>query len=377
MKKILFVSARDPYSKRFSGDVIGSKKIIDILKKNNELDLVTLGSKEDLSQKDIFIFKKPILLLKIINVVKSLFFLRPLQFGLFYSNKMESFIQETASNYDLIFFYHIRASQYLPKNYYGETIIEMGDLYSSNYYQSFNNLNIFNPLKYIYLLESLLVKNIEKNILTNFDKVILFSKNEIKKIDKSFRKKIFHINISIDKVKKKYVFSKNNKKIIFIGNLKYLPNILAVKNFVKNTLPKLNKRILDIKFEIIGEIYNFDRFLLSSNKNVKCFGAQKNLDKFIRGSICGLANLEIATGIQGKILSYMSYGLPVICSKKVANNFDKNVISYNDDNDLINKINKLKNDKKLSNQISRKSLKYVSKFNWKKVGKEYLKIIKS
>ena len=104
MKKILFVSTRDPYSKRFSGDVIGSKKIIDILKKNNELDLVTLGSKEDLSQKNIFIFKKPILLLKIINVVKSLFFLRPLQFGLFYSNKMESFIQETASNYDLIFF---------------------------------------------------------------------------------------------------------------------------------------------------------------------------------------------------------------------------------------------------------------------------------
>ena len=57
------------------------------------------------------------------------------------------------------------------------------------------------------------VFTVEKNILTNFDKVILFSKNEIKKIDKSFRKKIFHINISIDKVKQKYVFSKNNKKI--------------------------------------------------------------------------------------------------------------------------------------------------------------------
>ena len=33
MKKILFISTRDPYSGRYSGDVIGSKKIINILKK--------------------------------------------------------------------------------------------------------------------------------------------------------------------------------------------------------------------------------------------------------------------------------------------------------------------------------------------------------
>ena len=55
----------------------------------------------------------------------------------------------------LLFFYHIRSSQYLPKNYYGETIIEMGDLYSDNYFQTYNYLRVYNPLKYIYFLESL------------------------------------------------------------------------------------------------------------------------------------------------------------------------------------------------------------------------------
>ena len=66
---------------------------------------------------------------------------------------------------------------------------------------------------------------------------------------------------------------------------------------------------------------NFDKFFLSSIKNVNCWGKQKSLDKFIKGSFCGLANLEIATGMQGKVLSYMSFGLPVICSKKTAHNF--------------------------------------------------------
>ncbi len=377
MKKILFISTRNPYSNRYSGDVIGSKKIINILKKNYELDVMTLGSKEDFSQNNVFIFKSPILISKLINVIKFLFLLKPLQFGLFYSNKMQNFINDRASDYDLIFFYHIRSSQYLPKNYYGKKIIEMGDLYSNNYEQTFYSLNFLNPLKYVYFLESLLIKNIEKKIFTDFDKIILFSRNEIKKIKGSFKDKIIHINISIDKIKKKYLFSKKNKKILFIGNLKYLPNILAIKIFVKKILPRLKKNFPDVELHIIGDISNLDKFFLTFVKNVKCWGPQKNIDKFIKGSFCGLANLQIATGMQGKVLSYMSFGLPVICSKKTANNFGNSVMSYSNDDDFIFKINKLKNDKKLNSKISKKSLTFVKKFTWTKIQKEYLKLIKN
>jgi len=162
-----------------------------------------------------------------------------------------------------------------------------------------------------------------------------------------------------------------------VGNLKYLPNILAVKFFVKKILPKVKKNIPDVKFEIVGDINNFDKFILSSNKNIKFWGPQKSIDRFIKGSFCGLANLEIATGMQGKVLSYMSFGLPAICSKKTAHNFDKNVISYSNDSDLVNKIQKLKNERILSNKISKKSLSFVKKFIWAKVQKEYLKLIKN
>ena len=60
----------------------------------------------------------------------------------------------------------------------------------------------------------------------------------------------------------------------------------------------------------MGEIYSLDKFLLSIDKDVKFWGPQAKIEKFIKGSFCGLANLEIATGMQGKILSYMSFGLP-------------------------------------------------------------------
>ena len=92
MKKILFISTRSPYSGRYSGDVIGSKKIIDILKKNNIIDVVTLGIKENLEKKNIYIFKSPFLLAKIFYVIKSFLTLRPFHFGLFFSSKMKEFI---------------------------------------------------------------------------------------------------------------------------------------------------------------------------------------------------------------------------------------------------------------------------------------------
>ena len=376
MKKALFISTRNPFSKRYSGDIIGSKDVIKNLKKIYSLDIVSLGNSEDLSKKNIFIFKSPFFLFKIFNVIKSLINFKPMQYGIFYSYKMKKFIDENADNYDLIFFYHIRSSQYLPSYYRGKKIIEMGDLYSSNYTQTYKNLNIFNPFRYIYLLESFFVKKAEAQIFFDFDKIILFSKNEINKIDRSFKKKIYQINISIDKFKDKFKFSKNNNKILFIGNLRYLPNYLSVKDFIKNILPKIKRKFPLIKLEIIGEIKNYDKFFLSLNKDINCLGPKKKLDKFIKGSICGLANLRIATGIQGKVLTYMSYGLPVICSKKVAVNFTNSVMTFNNNEEFVNKLETLKNNYNISYKLRKNSKKLIKNFSQEKINQSYLKIIK-
>ena len=92
----------------------------------------------------------------------------------------------------------------------------MGDIYSKNYKQTFKNLNFFNPLKYIYYLEYILVKKIENRIFFKFDKIILFSKNEIKEVKKIFHKKIIQINVSINKMKNIYSFSKKIIKLFLL-----------------------------------------------------------------------------------------------------------------------------------------------------------------
>ena len=158
----------------------------------------------------------------------------------------------------------------------------MGDLYSDNYNQTFKNMNFFNPLKYIYLLESFLVKKEENKIFSKFDRITLFAKKEADKIKKKFKNKIFQIDESVEYVSKKFLFSKKNDKILFIGNLDYLPNFIACRNFIKYVMPNLIKHLPEIKFRVIGNIGNINRFLLPKNSNVELLGVKK---RFVKISI--------------------------------------------------------------------------------------------
>ena len=84
--------------------------------------------------------------------------------------------------------------------------------------------------------------------------------------------------------------------------------------------------------------------------------------------------------MQNKILSYMSYGIPTICSFKSFNNSElkrnKDLLVYKNDEQLISFILELKTNKSLSNKISNNGYKKVkTNFNWNLVLKKYSKII--
>ena len=104
---------------------------------------------------------------------------------------------------------------------------------------------------------------------------------------------------------------------------------------------------------------------------VQIKGKIKNLEPHLSKVICGLANLNISTGVQTKILTYMSYGIPCIASEKVFKNFDKiksNKIDYYKNlKEFINLIIKMKNSSSYSNKISNRGIRTVQKFKWPKI----------
>ncbi len=374
MKKILFITIRNPFSGKFSGDVIRSEKFIQFLSKKNYVDVISIDENTDKQIKKkirYFAFKDINFLYKFFNILFSVLRLKPMQLGYFYSPKIKRFVEENSKKYDLFFFQTIRAAQYIPKNEIKKSVLDMGDLYSRNYNQMYKKLFFLNPLKIIYLIESLLIKKYENFCFDRFSKILLFSKNEINTVNKEFKKKLLQANFGIDEIKKKYKFDKKNYKIIFIGNIKYIPNRQACYQFINKVFPKIIAKYPEIEFHIIGEISILDKFILEKKSNVKVFGRVKNLIPLLNRTICGMANLDVSSGIQTKILTYMSYGIPTVCSYQVAKSFDainkSKVNFYKNEKDMLELIYKFKESKKFSLSASNRSLKLISQFKWEKV----------
>ena len=100
-------------------------------------------------------------------------------------------------------------------------------------------------------------------------------------------------------------------------------------------------------------------------------GKVNNLEPHLNWVICGLANLKISSGIQTKLLTYMSYGIPSVCSKQVAENFDaikeSKINFYKDYKEMVKIIFKFKENKSFSLSASQRSINSIKKFKWDKI----------
>ena len=374
MKKILFICPRNPFSERYSGDVIRAKKTIYFLSKNHYVKVISSDFKNSQKKESKLSyegFKEISLISKIFYIFFSFIKLRPIQLGYFFSPKIKEYVQNNFQDYDLIFFQSFRTAQYMPEGNNKTCILDMGDLMSKNYKQTSVRYFFFNPIRVIYYIESLLVKKYESFCFKKFTKILLLSKREIDSVEKEFKGKLAQFSFGVTNINKKYSFHQKNFKIIFIGNIKYAPNKKACYEFANKILPLINEIYPNIEFHIIGEISKIDKFLLKKKTNVKILGKIKNLDPYLDKTICGMANLKIATGIQTKLLTYMSYGIPSVCSQEVIKNFDaikeSKTSFYKNNEEMIKIILKYKRNKNFSLNASKRALKTIKKFKWEKV----------
>ena len=386
MKKILFISTRFPFP-ILAGDKLRLFYILEFLSKKNQVDLVCLGEKNKISKKNLTFCKNIKVfhlnfLSRIINSFFSLLKLKPLSNGFHLSNEMKNYIDNIEHKYDSIVCHIIRSAQYMPNKFRGKKILEMTDLQSLAYQELINQLSILNPLKYIYIIEKLLVDRYEKKIFIKFHNIVFISKKDATKAKKkiSKKKKIYVVGVPKNFVFKSFKHKKSNNKIIFIGNIKFIPNLLACINFAKNVLKKINLKYPEIKFHIIGDIRYLDKLFLSKYRNVVIHGKVNNLKNVIKNSICGLCNVKISTGFQNKTLSYMSYGIPAILSiNSFSNtNFKKNkeVLVFRNDEELIKNIFHLIENKKAANRLSINSQMIIKKkYSKNKILSNYNKII--
>lgn len=167
----------------------------------------------------------------------------------------------------------------------------------------------------------------------------------------------------------------DEKIVVFIGSY-YKPNIDALE-FIINTLLSSAK---DMKFIILGSVCDFlkDKPL---PENIILLGkvSHEELDVALKASDLAINPMFSGSGINIKMLDYMSYGLPIVtteCGARGIKTDGKQPMIISRIDEFYKNIKKLDCDKKLSLKLSADGQELIAKYyNWESISQKLESII--
>jgi sugar transferase (PEP-CTERM/EpsH1 system associated) len=101
--------------------------------------------------------------------------------------------------------------------------------------------------------------------------------------------------------------------IVFTGQMDYRPNVEAVRGFAQNVMPAIRKRC-DARFAIVGRRPDASVRELDGRDGVIVTGEVPDVRPWLAAASVVVAPLQIARGIQNKVLEAMAMGRPVVAS---------------------------------------------------------------
>jgi sugar transferase (PEP-CTERM/EpsH1 system associated) len=106
--------------------------------------------------------------------------------------------------------------------------------------------------------------------------------------------------------------------VLFAGSMDYAPNVEAVQWFHTKTLPTMQREIPNLKFVIAGRNPAKAVQELASDASIVVTGTVADIRPYFRGACATVAPMQLARGVQNKILESMAMGIPAAASSKAA-----------------------------------------------------------
>ena len=102
--------------------------------------------------------------------------------------------------------------------------------------------------------------------------------------------------------------------VIYTGQMDYPPNVAAVVRAVHRIMPLVRSEIPDASFHVVGRRPVAEVQALEGLHGCRVWGRVEDIRPWLRGADLALVPLEIARGVQNKVLEAMAMSLPVVAS---------------------------------------------------------------
>lgn len=387
--KILVVSSYLPYP-LYDGGKIRLFNLIKELQGQHEITLVC-ETRENQSENDIaevekickkvITFKRP-KAFSFKNVIISLLTLNPFLITVHTHKKFADLIKKELdeNNYDLIHVETFYVMQNLPETKVPIVLAEHNIEYLV--YKRYAQKSVFFK-KPILLFDALKIKRIENRFWKKADKLIAVSSADQKIM--GTKSVVIANGVDIDKFSlKKASLNKNEKRVLFIGNFKWLQNRDSALYIIKNIWPHIrvkNDDKLKIKLWIVGKNIPENIKNLSGDDIIIDENAPDATELIFQKADILLTPIRAGGGTNFKILESMACGTPVVTNKLGNEGIDaienEEIIISESPQEYATKTLNLLNDNYLYQKISKNSRNFIEKnYDWKKIARDLDKVYK-
>ena len=342
---VLFICHRIPYPPN-KGDKIATFNIMKFLSEHYDLHLATFVDEPEDRQykktvkqycssvKFVDICHKTNLSSGLKSILKGL----PVSIAHYHSDEMQEFVDATLSHYNIknVVVYSSGVAQFASGPQYSELnrLLNMTDI-DSDKWRQYAAKKAF-PASFIYNREARLLATHEQAYLKEFDKVSLVTSDETKLFKsmspQSLHEKIITITNGVDTnyfdPSAEFDFTDKpvhqEKMVCFTGAMDYWANVDAVVWFCENVWPKVLNIVPEATFYVVGGKPTPQVQKLSELPGVIVTGRVVDVRPFIAAADVCVGPLQIARGIQNKMLEAMSMAKPVVMTSLAAEGIELN-----------------------------------------------------
>lgn len=256
----------------------------------------------------------------------------PISVTAFDDGSMAAYVREVlaAGRIGTIYVFSSQMGQYVPDDFAGRVIMDFVDVDSAKF--DAYGVRQRGPMGWINAREGRLLRAEEARLAARADVSLLISHMEAE----LFRSRLTPAELARARVKvlgngidsdffdpalvsaEAQMQEQSGPRLIFTGQMDYPPNIAAVERVAKHILPLVRDKVPGASFHIVGRNPSDAVTALGAAAGVHVWGRVEDIRPWLKASDMALVPLDIARGVQNKVLEAMAMELPVVLTGAAA-----------------------------------------------------------
>ena len=253
---------------------------------------------------------------------------KPVSLTAFHSPRLADWVRETVSEreIDAIFVFSGQMGQYVPADFAGRVVIDLCDVDSAK----FESYAADGQRVWLNAREGRLLAREEERLARRADATVLISENEAELFRSRLRfpsqAELHVVGNGIDAgffdpgavAPHPGILARPGPHFVFTGQMDYQPNEAAAIWALEHFLPLVRAHYPLAELHIVGR--NPTRPLLSreGTPGLTIWGEVPDVRPFLAAATCVIAPLQIARGVQNKVLEAMAMARPVMVTPQAA-----------------------------------------------------------